>query len=69
MAKALPNIEKSAFRRGEYVGYAHGVWRIKRAADPRFGVWVAVHRDDPNRTPLAAGTLEGISQKLSGVSS
>ncbi len=26
----LSNIEKSAFRKGEYVGYGHGVWRIKR---------------------------------------
>jgi hypothetical protein len=24
------NVEKSAFRRGEWVGYAHGVWRITR---------------------------------------
>lgn len=24
------HIERSAFRKGEYVGYAQGVWRIKR---------------------------------------
>ena len=27
--KTLLNVEKSAFRRGEYVGYCHGVWQIK----------------------------------------
>jgi len=25
------NIEKSGFRKGEYVGYAHGPWRITRS--------------------------------------
>lgn len=27
---SLSKIERSAFRKGEYVGYAHGVWRISR---------------------------------------
>lgn len=26
----LHNIEKSGFRKGEYVGYANGVWRIRK---------------------------------------
>ncbi len=36
--KNLHNIEKSGFRRGEYVGYARGPWRITRSMDG----WVMV---------------------------
>lgn len=36
--KSLPNIERSAFRRFEYVGYADGVWHIKRSGTG----WLAV---------------------------
>lgn len=46
----LPNIEPSAFRPGEYVGYARGVWQITRA-NSSFGSWAARHRDDP-RAPI-----------------
>lgn len=28
--KNFHNIEPSGFRKGEYIGYAHGVWRITR---------------------------------------
>jgi hypothetical protein len=33
MAKSFPNIDKSSFRRGEYVGYSVGgkVWKITKA--------------------------------------
>lgn len=42
MAAMPHNIEKSAFRRGEYVGYGAGyVWRIRRT-NSSFGNWVAV---------------------------
>jgi hypothetical protein len=41
--KSLPNIEKSGFRRGEYVGYANGVWRIRKDK-PAVG-WRAQHRE------------------------
>lgn len=58
----LPNIEKSAFRRGEYVGYSRGVWRVFRT---RAGSWTAVKRDDDLRAPiLCAPTLADISALL-----
>lgn len=36
----LPNIEKSGFRRGEYVGYANGVWRIRRNPSGGWTAWL-----------------------------
>ncbi len=52
----LHNIEKSAFHRGQYVGYANGVWRIDRHA----GKWRAIKgiRD------IRADTLTEISALL-----
>lgn len=39
--KDLYNIEKSAFRRGEYVGYAQNlVWHIKKS-NSSYGTWEA----------------------------
>jgi hypothetical protein len=29
--KNYPNIEKSGFHQGQYVGYAKGVWRITKS--------------------------------------
>ena len=60
--KDLPNIEKSAFRPGEYVGYAHGVWRIMKS-NSSDGNWVAIHRDIPNQR-LATFRLADLSKKL-----
>lgn len=41
--KNLPNIEKSKFHKGEYVGYnAAGVWRIERLSYHSWGKWRAV---------------------------
>ena len=36
----LPNIEKSGFRPGEYVGYHDGAWCIVRVS----GIWRAIHQ-------------------------
>jgi len=37
----LHNIEKSAFRKGEYVGYGGGkVWHIRKS-NSSFGNWIA----------------------------
>jgi len=59
----LPNIEKSAFRKGEYVGYSNGVWLIRKT-NSSYGNWSARHRDS-NRAPLLfAFTLEELSRKL-----
>lgn len=55
--KNLPNIEVSAFKRTQYVGYANGVWRIFE----RNGQWEAHRR--PHGF-LSAATLEEMSQKL-----
>jgi hypothetical protein len=52
----LPNIEKSAFRRGEYVGYADGVWSISRHGKE----WIA----RKNRDELRARTLREMSSNL-----
>lgn len=48
MATLPHNIEKSAFRRGEYIGYAAGkVWRIVKSTSS-FGAWQAFPRDGGN---------------------
>lgn len=57
---ALPhNIEKSAFRPREYVGYAGGVWRIRKTG---VGGWEALERDGPDR--IFGTTLQEIGEKL-----
>lgn len=60
---AIPhNIEASAFRRGEYVGYApDGVWRVRRRAA---GGWSAAHRDFPTWGFISAPTLAALGAKL-----
>lgn len=61
----LPNIEKSAFRRGEYVGYANGVWNIYKINCSRAYSWRARHRDEPQHFPVVyAATLAEMSDKL-----
>jgi hypothetical protein len=57
--KSLPNIEPSAFHKGEYVGYADGVWKITRYG---YG-WRAVHRD-ASRYAQQGRTLEELSAQL-----
>lgn len=59
-SKSLDRIEKSAFHPKEYVGYADGVWLIKRAS---YG-WFARHRDDPARALVTARTLLELNTKL-----
>lgn len=57
--KNLHNVEKSAFRRGEYVGYAAGsVWRITRVASG----WMAANRGGGQS--FTRRTLEEISEGL-----
>ncbi len=58
----LHNIEKSAFRKGEYVGYANGVWHISKS-NSSSGTWFARRVDDPNIQMFAFG-LEAMSRKL-----
>ena len=53
--KNYHNIEPSAFRRGEYVGYADGAWRIRKEN----GQWLAMH--SRSNVMFYAPTLRDIS--------
>lgn len=65
--KNYHNIEKSAFRRGEYVGYGGGiVWHISKSTSS-FGNWFAHDQHDYNRKIYAFG-LQSMSDKLSALS-
>lgn len=60
----LPNIEKSGFRRGEYVGYAAGdVWRITKSTGR--ARWVAIARH--NGQYVYGDTLVALSATLAGI--
>lgn len=63
--QSLHNVDKS-FRKGEYIGYAHGVWHIKRIGQNQRS-WRARHRDDAAREPIYSNTLAGISAKLDAI--
>jgi len=52
-------IEKSGFRRGEFVGYCDGAWRISKTADK---MWRAVKNDGSDS--FKARTLDGIGAGL-----
>lgn len=56
------NIEKSAFRPKEYVGYADGVWRIRNES----GRWLAMHRER-RHAPFYRLTLREVSAALDKV--
>ena len=57
--KALHNVDKSPFRKGEYVGYANGVWHIRR----NYAGWIANHRENKH-TGITGMTLSDISAQL-----
>ena len=59
-------IEKSAFRSGEYVGYADGVWLIARGGRGSARLWAARHRDG-KRDTLLAWRLSDLDAKLAEV--
>ena len=66
---AFHNIEKSAFNRGEYVGYAAGsVWRIKKT-NSTYGNWIAICRDDPTIPHIYTFRLADMSPKLAATES
>jgi hypothetical protein len=62
------NIDKSAFRHGDYVGYGGGiVWRITKSTGS-YGKWFAYPANDPsNKATFYAWTLPGMSEKLKQV--
>jgi hypothetical protein len=59
----MHNLEKSAIFRGEWVGYANGVWRVWHSNDRR-GPWCAVHRTDTTAPPFYGRTLQEVSDRL-----
>lgn len=65
--KSYLNIEKSAFRKGEYVGYSGEgkVFRIRKS-NSSFGTWFAFNRDNPSEQLFAFG-LASMSEKLARV--
>jgi len=61
--KNYPNIERSAFRKGEYVGYCEGrIYHISKT-NSSYGTWFAHDRDNYNDQIFAFG-LESMSIKL-----
>ena len=60
------NIEKSAFRKGEYVGYSNGKVFHIRKSNSSFGNWHAANRDNWNEQVFAFG-LASMSQKLANL--
>ena len=61
----LHNIEKSAFHKGEYVGYCGGPWRIEKT-NSSYGNWCASSTNQ--RMPLIfAFRLKDISAKLTAL--
>lgn len=61
--KSMHNVEKSVFRKGEYVGYADGAWRIVKVGK----LWRAVHQNGKHWS-VKAKTLEDVSKSLDKVS-
>jgi hypothetical protein len=59
--KNYHNIEKSEFRKGEYIGYCEG--RVYRIAKLGGGYWRAINQAD-NADQIYAFGLEAMSQKL-----
>jgi len=57
----FPNIEKSGFRPREYVGYANGVWRIRKRSGKQG--W----RADQGAHVICGTTLADISQQLANI--
>jgi hypothetical protein len=61
--KNYHNIDKSAFRKGEYIGYCEGrIFHISKS-NSSFGTWFAYNRDDYNDQIFAFG-LAAMSEKL-----
>ena len=60
--KSYPNIDKSGFHSGEYVGYGcNTVWRITKQSD---GNWKAIAREKCAPGYVIRRTLGGISEAL-----
>ena len=68
----MQHIEKSVFRRGEYVGYGGGaVWHVRRT-NSSYGNWWAYPHTGANaetlrNTPMVAHTLRALDAKLAAL--
>jgi hypothetical protein len=61
--KNYPNIDKLAFRKGEYVGYCEGrIYHISKS-NSSFGTWFAYDCENYNDQIFAFG-LASMSEKL-----
>lgn len=58
----MDNIEKHPLRKGEYIGYAKGPWRIVQL-DSAQGRWLATYCHDP-RIYVYTHTLSRMSRRL-----
>lgn len=65
--KNLPNIAKSEYRKGEYIGYCDmGILHIYKA-NTSYGNWAASFRNDDRRNvSIFAHTLTEMSEKIKG---
>jgi hypothetical protein len=61
--KSFLHIEPSAFRKGEYVGYADGLYLIHRT-NSTYGNWIAHHRDNPAIPSIYAMRLSDLDAEL-----
>jgi len=61
--RSYPNIDKSAFRKGEYVGYSEGKVYRNSKSNSSYGTWFAYNRENYNDQVFAFG-LESMSKKL-----
>lgn len=64
--KTFHNIDKSEFRKGEYVGYGHGLWRIHRHSTGAKR-WRARHISKADMPVLFGPTLASLSDQLAMV--
>lgn len=61
--KNLPNIEASAYRRAEYVGYGYGIWRVHRYSTGNKR-WRAKHIAHETAPVLYGPTLANLSVQI-----
>jgi len=71
---SYPNIDKSAFRKGEYVGYGAGrVWRVYKSRKTGVVRWIAAPckhgspERDQTKNEVSDWTLGAVSAKLAAL--
>ena len=64
--RSFPNIEKSGFHKGEYVGYGGGnTWRIKKSNGAKSRWWMAIQQN--GKGVMHANLLSKMSEQLSAL--